>query len=202
MPCEGPVCVTCADEAVRVTVVELLEGGFIDDAAFAQRFADDRRRLDAWGSERIARRLRELGVAPDLVAAAIGEQDREDELEAAIALLRRRVPGVPATPRERDRALGMLVRKGYGLELAHDALLSVAPIAGEQVLAVDTSLPTPAASAEDYSGRVAKFFAQPRGTLPSFDNVDVYPLLRDLLGLPPAQGVDGDDAPLRAALKR
>ena len=26
LPCEGPVCVTCADEAVRVTVVELLEG--------------------------------------------------------------------------------------------------------------------------------------------------------------------------------
>ena len=95
-----------APEEAHVVLGELLEGGFIDDAAFAQRFADDRRRLDAWGAERIARRLRELGVAPDLVAAAVGEQDREDELEAAIALLRRRVPGVPATPRERDRALG------------------------------------------------------------------------------------------------
>ena len=111
-----------APEEANVVLGELLEGGLIDDAAFARRFADDRRRLDAWGSERIARRLRELGVAPDLVAAAVGEQDREDELEAAIALLRRRVPGVPATPRERDRALGMLVRKGYGLELAYDAL--------------------------------------------------------------------------------
>jgi predicted AlkP superfamily pyrophosphatase or phosphodiesterase len=28
-----------------------------------------------------------------------------------------------------------------------------------------------------------------------FDNVDVYPLLRRLLGLPPAQGIDGTDAP-------
>ena len=45
-----------------------------------------------------------------------------EELEAALALLRRRVPQVPATPRERDRALGMLVRKGYELELAYDAL--------------------------------------------------------------------------------
>jgi len=111
-----------APEEANVVLGELLEGGLIDDAAFAQRFTEDRRRLDAWGAERIARRLRELGVAPDLVAAAIGEQDREDELEAAIALLRRRVPDVPATPRERDRALGMLVRKGYGLELAYDAL--------------------------------------------------------------------------------
>lgn len=38
-------------------------------------------------------------------------------------------------------------------------------------------------------------------TLPDFDNVDVYPLLRDLIGLPPAQGVDGTDAPFRGVLK-
>ena len=109
-------------EDANVVIGELLDGGFIDDAGFAQRFADDRRRLDAWGSERIERRLRELGVAPQHIAAAVGEQDHGDELEAALALLRRRVPTVPSTPRERDRALGMLVRKGYELELAYDAL--------------------------------------------------------------------------------
>ena len=98
------------------------DGGFVDDASFAQRFADDRRRLDAWGSERIERRLRQLGVAPEHVAAALGEQDHEDELDAALALLRRRFPVAPSTPRERDRALGMLVRKGYDLELAYDVL--------------------------------------------------------------------------------
>jgi regulatory protein len=110
-----------APEAAAVVVGELLAGGFVDDAAFARRFADDRRRLDAWGAERIERRLRALGVAPEHVVAALGE-DGHDELEAALELLRRRVPVVPATPRERDRALGMLVRKGYELDLAHDAL--------------------------------------------------------------------------------
>ena len=109
-------------EEANVVLGELLDGGFVDDASFAQRFADDRRRLDAWGSERIARRLRELGVAPGHIAAAVADQDQGDELEAALALLRRRVPTVPSTPRERDRALGMLVRKGYELELAYDAL--------------------------------------------------------------------------------
>ena len=108
--------------AIETVLAELLEQGYLDDASYAQRFADDRRRLDAWGSERIARRLRELGVATEHVAAAVGEQDHEDKLEAAVALLRRRVPAIPATPRERDRALGMLVRKGYGLELAYGAL--------------------------------------------------------------------------------
>jgi regulatory protein len=111
-----------APEDANVVLAELLEGGFVDDAAFAERFADDRRRLDAWGSDRIARRLRELGVGAEHIAAAVGDQDRGGELEAALELLRRRVPAVPSTPRERDRALGMLVRKGYDLELAYDAL--------------------------------------------------------------------------------
>ena len=105
------------------TVVgELIEGGFVDDATFARRFAEDRRRLDAWGAERIERRLRALGVASEHIGAAVAEHDREAELEAALALLGRRVPAVPANPRERDRALGMLLRKGYELDLAHDAL--------------------------------------------------------------------------------
>jgi regulatory protein len=111
-----------APEDAAVVMGELLDGGFVDDASFAVRFADDRRRLDAWGSERIARRLRELGVGAEQIAAAVGEQDQGEELEAAVALLRRRVPVPPSTPRERDRALGMLVRKGYELELAYDAL--------------------------------------------------------------------------------
>jgi predicted AlkP superfamily pyrophosphatase or phosphodiesterase len=38
------------------------------------------------------------------------------------------------------------------------------------------------------------------GTLPSFDNVDVAPLMRDLLGLPPGKDLDGDDAPFRRVL--
>lgn len=38
--------------------------------------------------------------------------------------------------------------------------------------------------------------------LPSFDNVDVEPLLRDLLGLPKQAGIDGTDAPFRAVLRR
>jgi len=41
----------------------------------------------------------------------------------------------------------------------------------------------------------------PKGRIPAFDNVDVYALLRDLLGLPPRTDVDGTDAPFRQALK-
>ncbi|TCM22016.1 putative AlkP superfamily pyrophosphatase or phosphodiesterase [Novosphingobium sp. PhB165] len=41
---------------------------------------------------------------------------------------------------------------------------------------------------------------RPAGKLPAFDNVDVAPLLRDLLALPQASDGDGDDAPFRPLL--
>jgi regulatory protein len=100
---------------------ELREGGYVDDAAYARRFTEDRRNLDGWGSERIQRRLAALGVAREHIAAAL-EDGGHDDLAAAVALLERRFPDPPATPRERDRALGHLVRKGYEVDLAYDAL--------------------------------------------------------------------------------
>jgi regulatory protein len=103
-------------------VGELREQGYLDDAGYALRFAEDRRRLDGWGPERIERKLRSLGVGGAELEAALGARGDDDELQAALALLRRRFPEPPANPRDAQRALGMLVRKGYGLELAHDAL--------------------------------------------------------------------------------
>jgi regulatory protein len=104
---------------------ELIEQGYVDDARFAQRFAEDRRNLDSWGNDRIERRLRELGVERENVAAgmaALAEGEAESEITAAVALLRRRFPAPPETDRERERALGLLVRRGYDLELAYDAI--------------------------------------------------------------------------------
>jgi regulatory protein len=103
-------------------VTELIELGYLDDAAYAERFAEDRRRLDGWGSERIARRLRELGVDREHIEAALAGHDPEAEMEAALELLRRRCPAPPATRAERDRALGILIRRGYAPDLALDAL--------------------------------------------------------------------------------
>ena len=106
---------------VEEVVAALLEGGYVDDAAFARRFAEDRRNLDGWGAERIERRLNELGVDRHLIREAVADTEY-DELSAACALLARRFPVPPDTPRELERALGFLVRKGYELDLAHDAL--------------------------------------------------------------------------------
>lgn len=107
------------------TVAELVRAGYLDDARYALHFAEDRRSLDFWGAERIERKLSAVGVAAEHVRAALAQHDAADELDAALAALRRRYPTAPATLRERERALGFLVRKGYAMELAYEAIRAV-----------------------------------------------------------------------------
>jgi regulatory protein len=109
-------------EAIDHAVGELTAAGYLDDARFAQRYAEDRRNLDSWGSERIERKLRDAGVPPVHIEAALGTQSADEALDTAVALLRRRFPSPPDDDRGRDRALGLLVRRGYGLETAYDAV--------------------------------------------------------------------------------
>lgn len=113
-------------DTIDAAVRELRRLEYLDDARFARRYAEDRRALDAWGSDRIERKLRAAGVEPALIAAALDVQDGESELDAALALLQRRLRGPLDSDRERDRALGLLVRKGYELELAYDAVRAYA----------------------------------------------------------------------------
>jgi regulatory protein len=110
------------EATIADAVAELVALGYLDDARFAQRYAEDRRALDRWGAERIERRLAAAGVPAALIAAALATQDADAEHEAALAVLRRRFPTPPADDRARKRALGLLVRRGYGLELAYAAI--------------------------------------------------------------------------------
>jgi regulatory protein len=111
------------DEAsIDGAVGELEEQGYLDDARYAARFAQDRRALDGWGAERIERRLQAAGAPAEHIAAAVATRDPEAELAAAVALLRRRCTDPPRSDRDRERALASLLRKGYELELAYDAV--------------------------------------------------------------------------------
>ena len=112
---------------VSETLAELTDAGMLDDARYAVRFAEDRRNLDAWGAARIERRLLAVGVAVEHVDAALAMQEGEDEFGAALDALRRRYLDPLADARERERALGYLVRKGYALEIAYDAIRAHAP---------------------------------------------------------------------------
>jgi regulatory protein len=109
-------------DTIEDAVAELGAQGYLDDARFARRFVEDRRALDDWGAERIERKLLGAGVPAEIVASALAGCDAHDELEAACDALRRKFRTPPETDRDRERALGFLVRKGYELELAYDAI--------------------------------------------------------------------------------
>src|SRR5919197_3426012 len=74
-------------DAIEEVLAELLEQGYLDDASYARRFAEDRRRLDAWGADRIERKLLSLGVDRELIGAALADHGHADELAAACELL-------------------------------------------------------------------------------------------------------------------
>jgi regulatory protein len=126
--------------AVETGVAELVEAGYLDDARYARLFTEDKRRLARWGSGRIRSALLARGVDRDVVERALVEADADagvdadarapgddgektsDEFSRALALLEQRFPVPPLARRDWQRALGVLVRRGYEPELAMDAL--------------------------------------------------------------------------------
>lgn len=103
-------------------VKQLCEQGYLDDDRYARMFISDKRELDGWGNERIKRTLQARGIDRELIDRKLADETAGSELERALALLRHRFPSPPRDRRERERALGMMVRKGYESELALDAL--------------------------------------------------------------------------------
>jgi regulatory protein len=105
------------DEVIAV----LMEAGAIDDASFARRYAEDKVQLAGWGPDRITSSLESRGVSREYIEAALSGDDQHSLLERAVSLLGDR--GMSCEDgRERERALGLLVRRGYPLELAYEAV--------------------------------------------------------------------------------
>jgi regulatory protein len=115
------------DAATAASVTEaLVDQGALDDTRFARLFVQDKRDLEQWGTERVRRGLVARGIDPELAVAAVGSEPGGEtgasELMRALGVLRQKFPQPPRGRRERERALGLLLRKGYEPELALDAL--------------------------------------------------------------------------------
>lgn len=109
------------ESEVADVVDHLVSAGALDDTRFAERFAEDKRTISGWGAERIAAALRERGVAEADVELALSADDGEAEVERAAELIGRR--GIDlGDDRGRNRAFGLLVRRGYGSETAYEAI--------------------------------------------------------------------------------
>lgn len=107
----------------QAALEELRQLGALDDARYARLFVADKRLLEDWGAERITRELARRGVERELIEAALAQDaGRGRELERAVTLIERRWGSELDDVRHRRRALGLLARKGYGADVAHEAL--------------------------------------------------------------------------------
>jgi regulatory protein len=110
-------------DSAEEVIATLTGQGYLDDRRFARLFVQDKRELEHWGDDRIRRGLESRGIERELADEATAENGGYGrELERAVALLRRRVPNPEPDRRGRERALGLLMRRGYDYELAADAV--------------------------------------------------------------------------------
>jgi regulatory protein len=117
---------------VERAVDTLVEEGHLDDGRFVRLFVQDKRELEDWGSDRIRRTLAARGVDSELIEDGLtGHADGDGpgdvaagEMERALTILRRRFPAPAGGRRERERALGVLLRKGYDSDLALEAIVA------------------------------------------------------------------------------
>ncbi len=117
-----------AEVEIEEVIALLMDAGAIDDASFARRYAEDKRALAGWGPDRITAALESRGVSRAHIEAALEGEDADAQLQRAVALLADRGMSCDGD-RERERALGLLVRRGYPLELAYEAVRRVERLA-------------------------------------------------------------------------
>ena len=137
------------EDAVAEEVLARLERlGYVDDAAFARYWVEQRDRFAPRSRALLALELRRLGVAPEVLdevteadastptddAAPVDEPDRA-RLALAKYLRGRQLQGGPT---ELSRALGFLRRRGFGYGIAREALRGALGAEGERL---DLDLP-------------------------------------------------------------
>jgi regulatory protein len=108
------------EDELAEAIARLAEAGAVDDERFARSFAEDKRELRGWGPERIAEALRARGVSEALVQSVAVESEA-DAVSRAAALLVESGAEVEDDG-SRGRALALLARRGYPLEVAYEAV--------------------------------------------------------------------------------
>jgi regulatory protein len=112
------------EAAIDDAVERLTAEGLLDDEAFARSYVADKRDLQGWGCRRIRGGLRELGVDGAIADQVLAEGEGGDELDRALAVLRRRGAPQPPLDAARRRAYQALLRRGFAAAVAYAAVRS------------------------------------------------------------------------------
>ena len=119
------------EDIVDRCVAALVEGGLVDDGAFAETFVRDRVRLRPKGRRLLVQELRSKGVDPEEAQEAVAEVfEREDvsETELALAAAAKWRPRAGEDQRKaRARLHAFLARRGFGSDAIRSAMTETLP---------------------------------------------------------------------------
>lgn len=112
---------------VEMVLYKLERENLLDDADFARQWVEARS-ARKMGKTRIAMELRRKGVSAEEAEAALESIDEEDQLSGAVALVEKAITRVKPDedPRKTaSRLTAMLARRGYGWDIAREAIQQV-----------------------------------------------------------------------------
>ena len=112
---------------VEMVLYKLESNDLLDDADFAQQWVEARS-ARKMGRNRIAQELRRKGVSAEEAEAALESIEDEDQLAGAVALVEKAMNRVKPgeDPRKTaQRITAMLARRGYGWDVAREAISQV-----------------------------------------------------------------------------
>jgi len=115
------------EDAAATVLARFAEVKLVDDEVFAKAWVESRHYGRGLASRALGAELRQRGVAPNDIDAALGQLGPEQELATARELVERRLPateGMPPLARMR-RLTGVLARKGYSAGFSYRVVREV-----------------------------------------------------------------------------
>lgn len=119
-------------ETAKAVVERLEEVGLVDDSAYAERLARSFANYRLYPRRRIMGALREKGISREDAENAI-EQLETDDLQIALALLRKKYYNKLKTEQDRKKVAAALARSGFGFDTVKKAMDIVAAECTEDV---------------------------------------------------------------------
>ncbi len=108
-------------DTIKQVIARLERYRYVDDALYAQNYI--RARRNKKGILALKQELFQKGVPEHLIGAALDELGQDEQIEAALALLKKQIWRFKGDERQRKaKAYAYLVRRGYPADIVREVL--------------------------------------------------------------------------------
>lgn len=113
-----------SDEHIELTLDFCRRYGFVNDASYAERKANDLINLKKYGIRRIRNELKMKGISDEIIEDVLSALDTEKETENLINLVEKRLKG-DFSDKNKDKCLRYFVYRGYDIYDIKDVILTL-----------------------------------------------------------------------------